>query len=184
MVAKLVVLHINHQPTDLPHCSDAIMSAMASQITGDSIVHSTVCSGADQRKRVIGLCDGNSPMTGEFPAQWVSNAENVSIWWRHHEIQWPNFWQWQCSMNVHLMVSWAWNHDDVIKWKHFPRNWPFVRGIHRSPVNSPHKGQWRGALMFSLICAWTNCWANNGDARDLGRYRSHCDVRVMTLSTL
>ena len=43
-------------------------------------------------------------------------------------------------------------HDDVIKWKHFPRNWPFVRGIHRSPVNSPHKDQWRGALMFSLIC--------------------------------
>ena len=44
-------------------------------------------------------------------------------------------------------------HDDVIKWKHFPCYWPFVRGIHRSPVNSPHKGQWRGALMFSLICA-------------------------------
>ena len=39
-------------------------------------------------------------------------------------------------------------HDNVIKWKHFPRYWPFVRGIHRSPVNSPHKGQWRGALMF------------------------------------
>ena len=39
-------------------------------------------------------------------------------------------------------------HDDVIKWKHFPRHWPFVRGIHRSPVNSPHKGQWHGALMF------------------------------------
>ena len=47
-------------------------------------------------------------------------------------------------------------HDDVIKWKHFPRYWPFVRGIHRSPVNSPHKGQWRGALMFSLICVWIN----------------------------
>ena len=42
-------------------------------------------------------------------------------------------------------------HDDVIKWKHFLRYWPFVRGIHRSPVNTPHKGQWRGALMFSLI---------------------------------
>ena len=40
------------------------------------------------------------------------------------------------------------NHDDVIKWKNFPRYCPFVRGIHRSPVNSPHKGQWRGALMF------------------------------------
>ena len=44
-------------------------------------------------------------------------------------------------------------HDDVIKWKHFPRYWPFVRGIHRSSVNSAHKGQWRGALMLSLICA-------------------------------
>ena len=52
-------------------------------------------------------------------------------------------------------------HDDVIKWKHFPRYWPFVRGIHRSPVNSPHKGQWRGDLMFSLICAWINDWVNN-----------------------
>ena len=45
-------------------------------------------------------------------------------------------------------------HDDVIKWEHFPRDWPFVRGIHRSPLNSPHKGQWRGVLMFSLICIW------------------------------
>ena len=39
-------------------------------------------------------------------------------------------------------------HDDVIKWKHFPRYWKYVRGIHRSPVNSPHKGRWRGALIF------------------------------------
>ena len=45
------------------------------------------------------------------------------------------------------------DHDDVINWKHFPHHWPFVREIHRSPVNSPHKGQWRGAFMFSLICA-------------------------------
>ena len=47
-------------------------------------------------------------------------------------------------------------HDDVIKWKHFPCYWPFVRGIHRSPVNSPRKGQWREALMFSLIYARIN----------------------------
>ena len=52
-------------------------------------------------------------------------------------------------------------HDDVIKWKHFPRYWLFVWGIHRSPVNSSHKGQWRGALMFSLICDWINGWVNN-----------------------
>ena len=62
-------------------------------------------------------------------------------------------------------------HDDVIKWKNFPRYWPFVRGIHRSPVNSPHKGQWRGALIFSLICAWINVWVNN---REAGGLRCHC----------
>ena len=50
-------------------------------------------------------------------------------------------------------VSFEIIHDEVIKWKHFPRYWPFLRWIHRSPGNSLHKGQWRGALMFSLICA-------------------------------
>ena len=70
-------------------------------------------------------------------------------------------------------------HDDVIKWKHFPRYWLFVRGIHRVPVNSPHKGQWRGALMFSLICGRINRWVNNGEAGDLRRYRTHYDVIVM-----
>ena len=71
------------------------------------------------------------------------------------------------------------DHDDVIKWKHFPRYWPFVRGIHRSPVNSPHKGQRRGALIFSLICVWINGWVNNREAGDLRRYRAHYDVSVM-----
>ena len=70
-------------------------------------------------------------------------------------------------------------HDDVIKWKHFPRNWPFVRKIHRSPVNFPHKGQWRGALMFSLIYVWINDWANNREAGDLRRQHGHYDVIVM-----
>ena len=71
------------------------------------------------------------------------------------------------------------SHYDVIKWKHFPRYWPFVRGIHWSPVNSPQKGQWRGALMFSLICVWINVWVNNREAGDLRRYRAHYDVIVM-----
>ena len=71
-------------------------------------------------------------------------------------------------------------HDDVIKWKHFPRYWPFVWGTHRSPVDSPHKGQWRGALMFSLICVWINSWINNRDAGDLRRHRAHYDVIVMS----
>ena len=70
-------------------------------------------------------------------------------------------------------------HDDVIKWKHFPRYWPFVREIHRSPVNFPHKGQWRRALMFTLICARINGWVNNREVGDLRRYRAHYDVIVM-----
>ena len=65
------------------------------------------------------------------------------------------------------------------KWKHFPRYWPFVRGIHRSPVNSPHKDQWHGDLMFSLICVWINGWVNNREAGDLRRYRAHHDITVM-----
>ena len=69
--------------------------------------------------------------------------------------------------------------DDVIKWKHFPLYWPFVRGIHRWPVNSPRKCQWRGVLMFSLICTRINGWVNNREADDLRRHRAHYDVIVM-----
>ena len=69
-------------------------------------------------------------------------------------------------------------------WRHqmekFPRYWPFVRGTHRSPVHSSHKGQWRGALIFSsLICAWMNYWVNTRKAGDLRRHRVHYDVTVM-----
>ena len=70
-------------------------------------------------------------------------------------------------------------HDDAMKWKHFPRYWLFVRGINRWPVDSPNKSQWRGALVFSLICAWPNGWANNRGAGGLGRHRAHYDVTVM-----
>ena len=47
------------------------------------------------------------------------------------------------------------------------------------PVNSPHKGQWRGALMFSLICAWINDWVNNCETGDLRCHRGHYDVNVV-----
>ena len=60
---------------------------------------------------------------------------------------------------------------------------PFVSGIHRSPVESSNKGQWHGALVFSLICAWTNGWTNNRDAGDLRRRCAHYDVNVMKLQT-
>ena len=71
------------------------------------------------------------------------------------------------------------SHEDVIKFKHFPRYWPFARGIHRGPVNSPHKGQWCGALPFSLIRVWINGFVNNREAGDSRRYRVHYDITVM-----
>ena len=69
-------------------------------------------------------------------------------------------------------------YEDVIEWKLFPRYWPFVRGIHRSPVTS-QRPVTRKALMFTLICVWTADWVNNRDAGDLRRHRAHDDVIVM-----
>ena len=78
--------------------------------------------------------------------------------WRHH-----------CNSRFSVPLYIPWNTwYDFIKWKHFACYRRFVRGIQRWPVvNSPHKGQWHGALMFSLICAWTKGCANNRDAGDL-----------------
>ena len=80
------------------------------------------------------------------------------------------------KQKITVSYQWFYQYDDVIKWKHLPRYWPVVRGIHRSPVNSTHKGQWRGTLMVSLIYAWINDWVNNREAGDL---RPHYDVTVM-----
>ena len=76
-------------------------------------------------------------------------------------------------------VNYIFKPGDVIDWKHCPRYWPFVRGIPRSPVNSPHECQWYRALMFSLIYAWTNGWANHRDAGDWRCHRPHYDVTVI-----
>ena len=70
-------------------------------------------------------------------------------------------------------------YDVVIKLKQFPRHWPFVQGIHWSPLNSPHKGHCRETLMFSLICVWINGWVYNRRAGDLRQHRAHYDVAVM-----
>ena len=75
---------------------------------------------------------------------------------------------------VHVMIIVTSSNE-----KRFPRYWPFVQWIHRSSVNSPHKGKWHGDLTISLICAWINGWANNRDVGDLRRHRAHYDVNVM-----
>ena len=82
----------------LCHYCDVIMGAMASQITShDCLLNRSLRrrSKKTSKLRVTGLCAGNSPVTGEFPAQMTSNAENVSIWWRHHDGDAPT----RCSMD-------------------------------------------------------------------------------------
>ena len=127
--------------------------------------------------RVTGLCARNSPRTGEFPAQMTSNAENFSISWRHLVFMVPlGWWYWGLYETMYMHQPW-WRHQMETfsalltpLWGEFPR----------SPVTSPHKGQWRGALMFSLICTWINRFVNNREAGDLRFHRFHYDVIVMT----
>ena len=119
---------------------------------------------------------------------WILTFYNNFITWCrctwgtwHQKFWYRNLWCWcvEIDSTINSEIWIHWNHDDVIRWKHFPRYWPFVRGIHRSSVNSPHKGPWGGALIFSLICVWMNGWVNNREAGDLRRHRAHYDVSVM-----
>ena len=114
-----------------------------------------------------------SALYKRLPLSWVVSRRRKTF---HRYVRWENgttVTSFRCH-NVHVWTK----HDDVIKWKQFPRNWPFVRGIHRWPVNSPHKGQWRGALMVFFDDAWTHDWANNRDTGDLRRHHTHYDVTL------
>ena len=112
---------------------------------------------------------------GDGRSQGISTHRTWIIWSNLNQYQ-------ECCCH---QQSWYWSkllqHDDVSEWKHFPRYWPFVQGIHWSPVNSPDKGQWRGALIFSLICDWINSWVNNCEAGDLRCHQAHYDVTVMII---
>ena len=102
----------------------------------------------------------------------------ISAWWEQlwqTVTQWSR--KWLCNLRRHRVNIEI--PDDVIKWKYLPGCWPFVQGIHQSPVNFPHKGQQHGALMFSLIRAWINGWVNNREAGDLRRHCTQYDVIVM-----
>ena len=130
--------YIQRRGERLNHYGDVIMAVIASQITSLTIVYSTVNSGADQRKHQssasLALCAGKSPVTGEFPAQRASNAENVSIWWRHHVVNGLSFkasWGRKANATIpkyhFIFSSWKswWKFILVTgKWNcvHFPRN--------------------------------------------------------------
>ena len=135
--------------------------------------------------------------------QHITETKMSSFWWNfHHWLHWKlSFWQ--LSVQPVMKISSKWRHfrfSDVlhtlcvcksvndwlndapmpiIKWKHFPRYWALCEG--NPPVTGllTCKGQRRGALMFSLVCAWTNSWVNNRDSGGLRRHRSHYDVIVM-----
>ena len=77
------------------------------------------------------------------------------------------------------MVVCGFVHDDVSKWKRFPRHWPLCEVKPSVTGGFLQKGQWHGALTFSLVCASTNGWANNRDAGQLRRHGVHCDIIVM-----
>ena len=101
-IHHLIFCHRKTSLWAIVHYSNVILGAIESPITSLTIVYSTVYSDADQRKhsklRVTGLRAGNSPVTGEFPAQRAGNAEDVSIWWRHHG-------HYDCSFNKYVIVS-------------------------------------------------------------------------------
>ena len=132
------------------------MGAMASRITSLTIVCTTVYSGAYQRKqlRVTGLCEGNSPGTGEFPAQRASNAENVSIWWRHQGKRSGTARYWlkhgrgkrmNYKIRLNMMTS---SNGTLSALLALCEGNPLVT----NRVDSPHKGRWRVALMFFYLC--------------------------------
>ena len=120
------------------------------------------------------LCTKSTKSETGNPWVKANNLAEMKVFGRRRRWRQRNSWSW--NLVCHIA-----SHDDVIKWKHFPRHWPFMRGIHRPPVNSLHKSQWRRALMFSLICVWISGWVNNREDGDLRRHRPHYDVTVMIL---
>ena len=133
----------------------------------------------------------NKTLTGGFPSQRASNAASMAMSWRRHLI--ISWWTLFCfTRNTHgyIRVACTGNLMCFLPclylgawWRHqmetFSALLAICAGIHRSPVNSPHRGQWHGALTFSLICVWKNDWVNNREAGDLRRYRTHYGVIVM-----
>ena len=100
---------------------------------------------------------GNSPVTDEFPAQRVSNAENVSIWWLHHvlwysiDTKYVNYITWLCR----TASPYHWILPKLhIKWRHTMEThyWPFVKRVHWSLADSPQKGASNAELCCFLGC--------------------------------
>ena len=99
-----------------------------------------------------------------FPTVWFVMADFEQPLWSHLLRLYPFSW-WRHQMET------------------FSALLAICAGNSAAPVNSPHKGQWRGALMFTLICVWINGCVNNREAGDLRRYCAHYGVTVMLVIT-
>ena len=152
--------------------SCTIMGTNAIITVAADIKHLTVLGHQQTQRRVHGI----------FPA-WTNNDFDKYLLLRCHFSTWLTRSHKILQATLRVFIS-TLSHDDVIKWKHFPRYWTFVRRIHRWPMNCPHKGQWRGALVFSLMCAWINGWVNNGEAGDLRRTPSRPLCRELVCITV
>ena len=125
-----------------------------------------------------------------FLKVWFSNSLYSIVAWAptakllSGECHWTSLMKSQHGQHCCQTITWAkltqtwWRHQ----METFPALLTICAGNSPVPVNSPHKGQWRGALMFTLICARINGWVNNREAGDLRRYRAHYDVIVMSMS--
>ena len=194
-----------HHEWWLFHYGDDMKNIVASRITANYLFNRLfrIISKKTSKPALLVRCEWNPPVTGGFPSQRVSNAESVSMLWRHYELWFfvsglinvPASWvQLSAVMTSLLIVVAADSGKKTSKitsssftaypwWRHqmetFSALLALCVGNSPVPVNSPHKGQWRGALMFSLICAWINDWENNREAGDLRCHRGHYDVNVM-----
>ena len=129
-----------------------------------------LCSSAESR---IWTRDPRHQFASRLNARWQTDwaIEDQAI---KLELDSPSLWSASIQpTRPHCQLTFAPQMDT------FPRYWPFVKGINRPPTDSPHKGQWRGALVFSLVCAWRNGSENNRDSGDFRRHRAHNDVTVM-----
>ena len=145
----------------------------------------------------LALCGQKHPEGG---VNWAPSQRKVFWTFFQHALRYQ-FETWYIhlvgSATHQLRVSSQPGHPDLLKsqewvnviflpwWLHqmktFSALLPFCAENSPVPVNSPHKGQWRGALIFSLIWTWINSWVNNPEVGDLRRHRAHCDVSVMHL---
>ena len=171
------------------HCNDVTMSTMASQITSLTIVYSTIYSDTDRRKHqsstslafVWGIYRWpmNSPHKG--PVTWkMFPFDDIMM---HQQAMWTLAMPW--PLMTWLLASpghqqpWHWlcRMCPWLPWGNILATFVIFR------FTGPLWGQWRRALMFSLICARINCWVNNREVGDLRCHRAHYDITVMMCVT-